>query len=40
MVRFVEAVVAALQTTDMAQTILKAFQIDGKFAKIRSPGMQ
>ena len=40
MVRFVEAGLAALSTPEMTQTIIKAFQADGRFAKMRSPEMQ
>ena len=40
MVRFVETGLAALDTPEMTQTIIEAFQTDGRFAKIRSPEMQ
>ena len=40
MVRFVEAGLAALDTPEMTQTIIEAFQTDDRFAKIRSPEMQ
>ena len=40
MVSFVEAGYVALQTADMKQAIIKAFQKDGRFEKIRSDDMQ
>ena len=39
-VRFVEAGLAALDTPEMTQTIIRAFQTDGRFAIMRSPDIQ
>ena len=40
MVSFVEAGLKALQTPEMIQTIIKAFENDGRFSIMRSPDMQ
>ena len=40
MVSFVETGLAALQTSEMVATIIKAFADDGRFARIRSSNMQ
>ena len=39
-VKFVEAGLSALDTPDMTETIKRAFQNDGKFAKVRGPETQ
>ena len=40
MVSFVEAGLKALQTPEMIQTIIKAFETHGRFGIMRSPDMQ